>query len=91
MSSDEIMRASPALSSGSGHSVVARLIGRPVLWLPPLWLAALWQSYVKIGEVSLEVGASPLSDGTRRIFDLWCRKIGTHECPVPGRTRLIHP
>ncbi len=44
--------------------------------------ARLWQSYVKIGEVSLEVGASPLSDGTKRVFDLWCRKSGTHECPA---------
>ncbi|HZF36414.1 MAG TPA: hypothetical protein VE914_21655 [Candidatus Angelobacter sp.] len=43
--------------------------------------ARLWQSYVKIGQVSLAVGASPLSGGTKRVFDLWCRKSATHECP----------
>jgi hypothetical protein len=44
--------------------------------------ARLWQAYVKIGEVSLAVGASPLSDGTKRVFELWCRRSGTHECPA---------
>jgi hypothetical protein len=44
--------------------------------------ARLWQSYVKIGEVSLAIGASPLSEGTKRVFDLWCRKSETHACPA---------
>jgi hypothetical protein len=44
--------------------------------------ARLWQSYVKIGEVSLAIGASPLSEGTNRVFDLWCRRGEAHECPA---------
>ena len=43
--------------------------------------ARLWQSYVRIGEVSLAVGASPLSKGTTRVFALWCRRSPQRPCP----------
>ncbi len=42
--------------------------------------ARLWQSYVKVGDVSLEINASPVSAGTMRVFGIWCRKIETREC-----------
>jgi hypothetical protein len=46
--------------------------------------ARLWQPYVKIGAVPLEIGASPLNDGTMRVFDIWCRR--TSERPCVGLT-----
>jgi len=44
--------------------------------------ARLWQPYVRIGEISLAVGASPLNDGTTRVFSLWCRPGPQHPCPA---------
>ena len=48
--------------------------------------ARLWQPYVRIGEVSLAIGASTLSDGTTRVFSLWCRQGPQHPCPALART-----
>jgi hypothetical protein len=43
--------------------------------------AQLWQPYVKVGAVSMQLGASPLSAGITRVFDVWCRRTAEHPCP----------
>jgi hypothetical protein len=42
----------------------------------------LWASYVKVGEIPVEINESPLSHVPPRIFDIWCRKSATHSCPA---------
>lgn len=46
--------------------------------------AKLWESYVKVGDVSLDINGSPLSEGTRRVFEIWCRRSARRECPALG-------